>query len=291
MRHRDGLLPFLFCAGLASVCVATPAPPAPPDLSGNWKLSFDDEFNSLNSDLWQQTIWGITNPPGEGGALNSSAVNVSKGKLRLTASNTPLDGKSWTTGLVDTGPAAGSATPGYSFQYGYAEACIKVVSGQALWPAFWMLPVPDSNGVYHDNAGGEVDIMEELGQQPNIDEVHYLQNGQNLGTGIDAKTDLSKGYHTYAVNWQPGEIDYYLDGKKIWSVDQSPDVPEYLILDLWVGNNDWTGSPNQSTPSPATMSVDYVRVWQSNVPEPASASLVLGPFAAALYRRPSRRKA
>ncbi len=64
MRHRNGLLPFLFCAGLASVSNATPAPPS---LPGNWNLSFDDEFNALNSKMWQQSIWGITNPPGEGG--------------------------------------------------------------------------------------------------------------------------------------------------------------------------------------------------------------------------------
>ncbi len=162
-----------------------------------------------------------------------------------------------------------------------------MVAGQALWPAFWMLPVPISKGVYQDTAG-EVDIMEELGQQPDIDEVHYLQDGGNLGTGYDAGTNLSQGYHTYAVNWQPGEIDYYLDGKKVWSVDQSPDVPEYLILDLWVGNNAWTGLPDSSTPSASTMSVNFVRVWQSNAPEPASASLVLGSFVVALFRRPSR---
>ncbi len=284
MRHCDGLLPFLFCAGLAGMCGATPAAP---NLPGNWKLSFDDEFNSLNTNTWATTIWGISNPSGEGGVLGPSAVNVSGGNLQLTASTT--DGKSWTTGLVDTGPALGSKTAAYSFKYGYAEASIQTVAGQALWPAFWMLPVPDSNGVYHDNAGGEVDIMEELGQQTNIDEVHYLQNGQNLGTGVDAKTNLSLEAHTYAVNWQPGELDYYLDGNKVWSVDQSPDVPEYLILDLWVGNNDWTGSPDGSTPPSATMSVDYVHVWQTNVPEPGMISLVLGSLAAAMCRRPSRR--
>ena len=151
-----------------------------------------------------------------------------------------------------------------------------------------MLPDPNPDGYYHDQ-DGEIDVMEELGQQPTIDEVHYLQDGGNLGIADNTGVDLSQGFHDYAVNWQPGKIDYYLDGKLVWSVNQSPTVPEYLILNLAVGKaGTWAGGPGPTTPTSATMQVDYVRVWQ-NVPEPASASLAMGLIIPMLSRRSRRR--
>ena len=104
---------------------------------------------------------------------------------------------------------------------GYAEARIKLVSGQGLWPAFWMLPDPNPSGVYHDG-DGEIDIMEELGQQPNVDQVHLHQNGSQWGSAFQAGVDLSQGFHDYAVNWTPGKLDFYLDGKLIDTINASP---------------------------------------------------------------------
>ncbi len=39
-----------------------------------------------------------------------------------------------------------NAPNAFSFLYGYAEARMKVPSGQGVWPAFWALPVKDGNG-------------------------------------------------------------------------------------------------------------------------------------------------
>jgi beta-glucanase (GH16 family) len=40
-----------------------------------------------------------------------------------------------------------------------------------------------------------------------------------------------------------------------------PQQAMYPIFDLAVGGS-WGGPPNASTQFPATMSVDYIRVWQ-----------------------------
>ena len=40
-----------------------------------------------------------------------------------------------------------------------------------------------------------------------------------------------------------------------------PTVAEYLILNLAIGGS-WSGPPDATTVFPATMQVDYVKVWQ-----------------------------
>ena len=278
MQYRTCALAFLICVAGAELCDAAPTAP---NLPGNWKLSFAEEFNApLDSNLWKQSLWGLTSFSGEAEAYNPSAVSVNNGVLSLTATQQSLNGQPYTSGLINTGPVLGKQPTGYSFTYGYVEARIKVVAGQGLWPAFWMLPDPNPTGVYHD-AAGEIDIMEELGQQPTVDQVHFHQNGSQWGSAVQAGVDLSQGFHDYGVNWQPGKLDFYLDGKLIDSVAAAPSVAEYLILNLAVGAaGSWPGSPDSTTAFPSAMQVDYVHVWQpgvavfSPVPEPTALSFL-----------------
>lgn len=254
-------------AAPAQVLVATPAHdvPAPP-VAGNWALTFADEFNTAPAaPTWVQTIWGLTKTgSSELETYRSSAVTVNNGILNLTATQDTAAKKhssaTYTSGMINTGGIAGKTAPGYAFTYGYIEASIKVPKGQGLWPAFWMLPAPTPSGQYHDG-DGEIDIMEFLGQQPTIDQIH-LHHGSVWGTAYNTGVDLSQGFHTYGLDWEPDHITWYLDGKAIYThVGDSPAVPEYIILNLAVGGN-WPGAPDGTTPFPAIMQVDYVHVFQ-----------------------------
>ena len=69
--------------------------------------------------------------------------------------------------------------------------------------------------------------------------------------------------HTYAVDWEPDAITWYVDGVKQHEFTNRPAIaatPMYLIANLQVGG--WPGRPTGETPFPATYEVDYVRVWQ-----------------------------
>ena len=66
------------------------------------------------------------------------------------------------------------------------------------------------------------------------------------------------GWHTYAADWEPGSLTFYYDGRQVWRTTTGvTNQPMYLILDLAASN---TISPPVIVP--ATMRVDYVRVWQ-----------------------------
>ena len=72
------------------------------------------------------------------------------------------------------------------------------------------------------------------------------------------KVERWRQWHTFACDWEPGSLTFYYDGTDIGSFTSGvPSVQQYLILDLALSST--ITSPNTT---PATMKIDYVRVWQ-----------------------------
>ncbi|SCL47512.1 glycoside hydrolase family 16 protein [Micromonospora chersina] len=159
----------------------------------------------------------------------------------------------------------------FSQAYGRFEARIKIPRGQGLWPAFWMLGNDIATNPWPNS--GEIDIMENVGKQPSTVYGTLHGPGYSGGNGLGGSTSLPNGqaladaFHTYAVDWAPDSITWYLDGvaysrktpadagSNRWVFDH----PFFMIMNVAVGGN-WPGSPDGSTTFPQTMTVDYVRV-------------------------------
>ena len=146
-------------------------------------------------------------------------------------------------------------------------------------PAFWAV------GAEYANVGspeaGEIDMMEILGDDPlavhasiHGPTVPAALGGYDLSTTTRAATSLADGYHTYGVNWSRAAIQFTLDG--VVYATRTPgslaagqqwvfDKPFNLFLSLAVGG-DWAGPPDSLTPFPATMLVDWVRVYSNSDP-------------------------
>jgi beta-glucanase (GH16 family) len=238
---------------------ATPTPP----IAGNWQMIFDDEFDgtTLNpvwhtAQYWDHSVTVVGK--GELEAYDASGVSVSGGQLQLTARADDQYGVPYVSGLVMTGgDQSNPAQPTFNFQYGYLEVSAKIPKGQGLWPAIWMMPAS-----YQDQ-DGEIDVMEVLGgntTQPYFTVHRFGQMEQHTLIGAD----LSAGFHTYGVDWEPNKITWYLDGVAVATCTNPsliPQVPMYPIMNLAVGG-DWGGPPSSTTQFPATMDIDYIRVWQ-----------------------------
>jgi beta-glucanase (GH16 family) len=108
--------------------------------------------------------------------------------------------------------------------------------------------------------------MEMLGDDPTnlVCTYHWGSPSQASGTNYQTGVDLSQGFHTYGIDWQPDHLTWYFDGKAVKTLTSSQAAicsdPMYLILDVWLGG--WHGGTDSTTQCPATMDVDYVRVWQ-----------------------------
>jgi len=165
----------------------------------------------------------------------------------------------------------------FAFEYGRAEARIRIPYGQGIWPAFWMLGADIKRKGWP--MSGEIDIMENIGKEP--DTVHGTLHGpgysgdKSIGKPFQITAGIfADDYHVYAVEWTPGRIDFSVDGQSYNTLTPESlpghamwvyDHPFFLILNVAVGGA-WPGNPDETSVFPQTMLVDYVRVYRRDVP-------------------------
>ncbi|HVR83591.1 MAG TPA: glycoside hydrolase family 16 protein [Planctomycetota bacterium] len=218
-----------------------------------WVLTFDDEFNGNSLDLgkWECST-GQTSP---NSAYDPSAVVEGNGVLQiltyLTDPNGPVTSANTTTGQIDTANT-------FTQTYGWFEFRCKMAPGVGMDEATWMFS--------HGGPYQEIDMPEWLGRNPNTIYLAHLYGPSWYKTGysLDPATgpDWSAEFHTYAVNWQPDSITFYVDGIQYsQTTDQVPQGPMYLLISSGATSNAWGGDINAST-CPNSMVIDYVRVYQ-----------------------------
>ena len=236
-----------------------------------YALVWHDEFDKgteLNGDDWRHEVqnsgWvnhelqNYVNHTTPNGKL---VTEIRDGKLRITALKE--------NGKIYSGRVYAKDKQGW--KYGYIEASIKLPKGKGTWPAFWMMPVNFRSWP----ADGEIDIMEEVGYHPDYvsSSLHANAHVHSNNTQVthEMKCAGAEGeFHTYAILWTANNITTYVDGKVQLSYDNRGlgrddwpyDDPFYVILNLaWGG--DWGGAQGvDESALPATMEVDYVRVFQ-----------------------------
>ena len=274
-----------------------------PDTPAGWTLVWSDEFdgNVVDASKWDFDLgngffdyrthawvagWG--NEELQYYTRNPENVCVRDSLLYIRALKESLHDCGYTSARMKTRRRDG--TPLFAKTYGKFEFRARVPHGKGMWPALWMLPVDDAYGTWA--ASGEIDVLEIVGERPTeylgtlhfgssfpkrelVTHVHKLAGGSSVGD-----------FHVYAVEWEPGEIRWSVDGV-VWSrqsfwwscskqrngkgvvarrdADLNPwpapfDKPFYLVMNVAVGGN-FPGAPNTATRFPAELVVDYVRVY------------------------------
>lgn len=245
-----------------AVAPATQPSQAVPQKPG-WTLTFHDEFDgaALDRSKWLDRYWhGRTHANHELEYYAPDGCPVSDGQLHLTARPVPNDDRDKTKGM----PYASGMVCSYgkfAQKYGWFEVRARFPRGKGYWPAFWLLPADR-------RWPPEIDVLEILGHQPKIVNftVHFRQENGRHGEDTHQWTgpDFSRGFHTFAIDWEPGLIVWYVDGvERARSTRDVPHVPMYVIANLAIGG-DWPGNPDAGTEFPQSMDIDYVRVYQKN---------------------------
>jgi len=240
------------------------------------EITMQDEFDTDGAP--NSTIWGYDLGTGQNGWGNQELqyytdrpenVTINNGIMIITAQQENFQGSSYTSARLLTKNK-------FSQTYGRFEARIRVPYGQGIWPAFWMLGVPeDQNEIWPSL--GEIDIMEIRGQEPTklIGSLHGpgYSGGEAISKEYVLQNDrLDTGFHIYGIEWGPDYVNHYVDDV-LYSQITPDDLPEgsawvfdndfYILINLAVGGT-FVGPPNAETVFPQTMLVDYVRAYKYN---------------------------
>jgi beta-glucanase (GH16 family) len=222
-----------------------------------------------NHELENYCAWGADAAPCS--SANPSAYVGTDGYLHIVARQT-------SPGVYTSARLKSQGL--FSFQYGRWEVRALVPEAQGMWPAAWLL---GNNIVTVDWPGcGEQDVLERV----NAAKVPDWNEGSIHGVGFTGDTGLgtvfafpagqtAAQWHTYGMIWSKGSVAYYVDDSAhpyvsytmadtarlsgaVWPFDAGQS--NFILLNLAIGGS-WPGPPDRSTPFPAEMLVDYVRVY------------------------------
>ena len=283
----------------APVKKPTPTPtPTPNDTGNTGNLLWSQEFNGPAGTGASTSAWTalLGNGYSQLGFANygtgeiesnspSAAIEDGDGNLVITASKQSgvwTSSRLWTQGKV-------------SFQYGQLEARIQLPVGSYNWPALWMLgsnylfPNGASGSVPWPNSG-EIDIMESLANNSvnqstlhaNILGTRYDWNGGAGVTIHSPQMDLTAGFHTFGMLWEPNSISFTLDGQVYGSDTFNNSVITQTVAGttttfntqgVWPFNKPFFLILNNAIPQSATslpdgtssqMKVDWIRYYALN---------------------------
>ncbi|NKL99619.1 glycoside hydrolase family 16 protein [Rhizobium leguminosarum] len=231
-----------------------------------YQLTFEESFDSLDVSAWgEKTSRWIAHTPWNGDFGDARFTDpapgfpftTDQGILKIEARK-EADG-TWRSGLLSSVNPKGE---GFSQQFGYFEARMKLPPGKGVWPAFWLI------GLDRSKYTAEIDVLEYYGRAPYEFSMGFhiwrqSQGGQNSTGGYWQKVQdgiLNSEYHTYGVDIQADNTSFYFDRKFIWSFDTPKEfhMPFYPLVNLALGS----GWPIDETPNPSILLVDYIHVYQ-----------------------------
>lgn len=217
------------------------------------KIIFFDDFsgNKLDRTKWTPVVTGFhVNDEQQAYVDSADVISFVKGEAAQGAGNGALvlspkyspGFKTFDGQTFDFISGRLTTKDKFDFTYGTAEARIKLVAGDGLWPAWWMLGYPEWP------AGGETDIMEFIGEGDWVSAaVHGPKyNGETPFVNrlyLPKNNDVTK-WHIYAVDWTPESLVFKYDGVPMFRVTKTMAEhygkwvftdKQYLILNFAVG--------------------------------------------------------
>jgi licheninase len=182
-------------------------------------------------------------PEAERNPRTGKAATVANGMLRLKGGR--YGGKDLSGGVATR----------LAQRYGRWEVRFRAEAGNGYTPVALLWPTAQGEG----DGYSEVDFAEIV--DPRRQGGGIFVHGGRGRAQRQLRADFTR-WHTVAVDWLPGRLTFWLDGRKVWDYRGSyvPDGKMGLAL-----QNDVVCEPrcrDSSTPATVSMYVDWVRVYR-----------------------------
>jgi beta-glucanase (GH16 family) len=214
------------------------------------KPSFEDDFNESQLD---PADWSIYNSPDAATPRSPSAVTLGAGALDITG------------GINAQGQdISGGIGSQMNQMYGRWEVQFRVDKGAGYSAVALLWPQQDSDWP----TAGEVDFAEINRGSRTIANM-FVHNGPDNTQVSDTMHGDFTQWHTFAVEWLPGHVAFYLDGVRqsfVVTTKANPKMvpnvePMHLALQLDQGCDNWIQCRNSLTPPTVIMQVAWVKIF------------------------------
>jgi hypothetical protein len=254
------------------------------DLKAGYELDFEDAFDgeALDESRWLPYYL----PHWSSRERAAARYEVGGGRLRLLieADQEPwcpeLDGEvrvsSLQTGLY-AGPVGSTVgqhrfNPNavvreaqenvqlYTPRYGLIELRAAAIDDPSNMVALWMIGYEDE-----PERSAEICVCEIFGRDVAPDHARVGMGVHPFGDpeivddfAAEALPIDARELHTYAAEWTPEHVAFFVDGEHVKTVDQSPAYPMQLMLNIY----EFPGEGSGASGYPKEFMVDYVRGYR-----------------------------
>lgn len=232
----------------------------------NWTLTFEDNFNSLDTNIWSLAPNDVQVPWKKYMTENLECYEFKDGALHLK-------------GFTSTDPNSAFMTGGIwsrdkkTIDLGKIEIRAKINKVDGAWPAIWMI----SNDKKWPE-GGEIDIVETVNHENSVmHTVHtpytlYRSDGSILNHMRINVKDKSE-YNIYGLIINQDELIFTVNGFVTFTYKRRfPEINDQfpfgegnnmiLILSMQLDHMPMTGKPVNTSQLPSIMSIDWVKFYK-----------------------------
>jgi hypothetical protein len=161
------------------------------------------------------------------------------------------------------GYVSGGVAYAHNQTYGRWVVRFRADAGAGYEPVALLWP----KGKWPDD--GEID-MAEIWRPSRLGAGEFLHLGKTnrfIGHPIPRSVNFTK-WQTLAVDWLPGHITFWIDGRKLWTVRRGkgannyiPSTPFHLALQNDAGCATGKCKPNKGTPKRVVMQIAWVKIY------------------------------
>jgi beta-glucanase (GH16 family) len=231
-------------------CTSSPPTVRPVPVPEGWKLVFADDFDRLDTARWAVSTHTFD---GNAARFRPENVVVKHGVLTLAIRKRRS---------ADREYAAGEIQSRASYQYGRFEVRMRAAAGSGVISSFFH---------YRASPWQEIDI-EFLGRRPTAIQANLYNSPTTAPVDVepfpqlhDLAFDAAADFHIYAIEWDPAEIRWYVDGTLVDRTRDPSTVPRqplHLALNCWPSTAEsWAGALDDGA-LPARADYDWVRVYE-----------------------------
>lgn len=188
---------------------------------------FRSDFSALDKSLWRVSH-GWTNGKYMVNDWQKTQVTAG-GNLTLTLDRAVTSKHPYSSGEVQSRAVYG---------HGYFETTMRAAAGSGVVVGFFTYTGPPFGKPWN-----EIDV-EILGAKPNEVLLTYFYHGKKISYPYPVDFDTTAGFHTYGFDWQPGMIEWYIDGTPVHKVTGEdlplPNEAQKIMVHLW-GSKTLTG--------------------------------------------------